>query len=193
MKRFLAPALALIVLASADPAVARDLERMTPEEKVGQLFVANVFYRPVSDSTDARPAEHLAAALRRNGARADLLETGSAPDATAIAAAVSRAAAADAVVVATSNASGSAAQRALVDALIAAGKPVVVVATRNPYDVAQLPRASTYLASYSWTRPSMRAVARVLLGRIEPTGRLPVRIPAAGDPATTLYRYGHGL
>jgi beta-N-acetylhexosaminidase len=43
MKRFLAPALALIVLASADPAVARDLERMTLEEKVGQLFVANVF------------------------------------------------------------------------------------------------------------------------------------------------------
>jgi beta-N-acetylhexosaminidase len=39
----------------------------------------------------------------------------------------------------------------------------------------------------------MEAVARVLLGEVQPSGRLPVRIPAAGDPATTLYPYGFGL
>jgi beta-N-acetylhexosaminidase len=39
----------------------------------------------------------------------------------------------------------------------------------------------------------MRSVARVLLGEVAPSGRLPVRIPAAGDPATTLYPYGYGL
>ena len=39
----------------------------------------------------------------------------------------------------------------------------------------------------------MQAVARVLLGEVNPTGKLPVRIPAADDPNVTLYPYGHGL
>jgi beta-N-acetylhexosaminidase len=39
----------------------------------------------------------------------------------------------------------------------------------------------------------MQAVARVLLGDVNPGGRLPVRIPAADDPNTTLYPYGYGL
>jgi beta-N-acetylhexosaminidase len=144
-----------------------------------------------SAATGGRPAAHLAAALRAHGATADLLETGPAPDAATIAAVVATAAASDVVVVATANASASAAQRALVDALIAAGKQVVVIATRNPYDIAQLPRVATYLATYSWAPPAMQAVARLLLGRIEPAGKLPVRIPAADG--TTLYRFGHGL
>jgi beta-N-acetylhexosaminidase len=69
----------------------------------------------------------------------------------------------------------------------------VVVATRNPYDIASLPQVRTYLASYSWTRPAMNAVARVLVRERAPVGTLPVRIPAADDPATTLYPYGFGL
>jgi beta-N-acetylhexosaminidase len=96
-------------------------------------------------------------------------------------------------VVATANASGSAAQRNLVNGLLASGKPVVLVATRNPYDIADLTQAPTYIASYSWTAPAMRAVARVLLGEVNPVGQLPVRIPAADDPSVTLYPYGHGL
>jgi beta-N-acetylhexosaminidase len=39
----------------------------------------------------------------------------------------------------------------------------------------------------------MEATARVLRGRVEPSGRLPVRIPSAGDPSVTLYPYGFGL
>jgi beta-N-acetylhexosaminidase len=150
-------------------------------------------YRLVSSSTNAQPAAHLATALGRHGVTTDLFETGSTPDAATIDAAVSRATASDVIVVATANASGSVAQRDLVAALIGTGKPVVLVATRNPYDIAQLTQASTYLASYSWARPAMQAVARVLRGRIKPAGRLPVRVPAADDPSTTLYRYGHGL
>ena len=42
------------------------------------------------------------------------------------------------MVVVTSNASGSASQRALVNGLLATGKPVVLVAARNPYDIASL-------------------------------------------------------
>jgi beta-N-acetylhexosaminidase len=150
-------------------------------------------YRSVSSTSAAQPAAHLAGALGSRGVATDLFETGTAPDAATIAAAQERARASDVVVVATSNASGSASQRNLVNALIDTGRPVVVVATRNPYDVASLPRASTYLATYSWSRPSMHAVARALLGEVGPTGRLPVRIPDAGDPDSTLYPFGFGL
>jgi beta-N-acetylhexosaminidase len=150
-------------------------------------------YRLVSESTDARPAEHLAAALGRLGFATDLFETGTAPSAAAIAGAVERAGASDLVVVATANASGSASQQRLVNALVGTGKPVAVVATRNPYDIANLPQVRTYLATYSWTRPAMNATARVLAGETNPTGRLPVHIPAADDPTATLYPYGFGL
>jgi beta-N-acetylhexosaminidase len=150
-------------------------------------------YRNLGESTNAQPARHLAAAIGRQGARSELIETGTAPDPAMIADAKARAAASDVVVVATANASGSQAQRDLVNALIDTGKPVVVVATRNPYDVADLDRARTCITTYSWTKPAMRAVARALFGRIDPSGRLPVRIPSAADPNVTLYPYGFGL
>jgi beta-N-acetylhexosaminidase len=150
-------------------------------------------YRSVSETSNAEPAAHLAAALRGEGVPIELFETGSAPDAATITTAVSRAQANDVVVVATSNASGSATQRDLVSALLGSGKPVVLVATRNPYDIASFPQAATYLATYSWTKPAMRAVGRILVGEVNPVGRLPVRIPAADNPEATLYPFGFGL
>jgi beta-N-acetylhexosaminidase len=142
---------------------------------------------------NAEPAAHLAETLRRREVPTELYETGTAPDAATIANAVSRAQANDLVVVTTSNASGSQSQRNLVNALLATGKPVVLVATRNPYDIAALIDAPTYVASYSWTKPSMQALARVLLGEVNPSGKLPVRIPKASDPAATLYPFGFGI
>ena len=150
-------------------------------------------YRSVSNTSNAEPAAHLAAALQGEGVATELFETGPAPDAATIAEAASKAEANDVVVVATSNATGSTAQRDLVNALLSTGKPVVLVATRNPYDIAALTQVPTYIASYSWTKPAMEAVGRVLLGEVNPVGKLPVRIPAADDPATTLYPYGFGL
>jgi beta-N-acetylhexosaminidase len=166
---------------------------LLPLEPGGGQKVLVTGYRSVSDTLNAQPAAHLAAALREHGLTTDLFETGTTPDAATIASAVSSAAASDLVVVATSNASGSEAQRNLVNALLGTGKPVVLVATRNPYDIAALTQAPTYIASYSWTAPSMQAVAGVLLGEVNPVGKLPVRIPAADDPNTILYPYGHGL
>jgi beta-N-acetylhexosaminidase len=177
----------------ADHAVTliRNDDGLLPLAPGGRVLVTG--YRSVSESSDARPAEHLAGALGRHGVASDLFETGSAPSDAAVAAAVERARASDLVVAATSNASGSPSQRRLVNALLGTGKPVAVVATRNPYDIASLPQVRTYLASYSWTRPAMNAVARVLVGEVGPVGTLPVRVPAADDPATTLYPYGFGL
>jgi beta-N-acetylhexosaminidase len=150
-------------------------------------------YRLDSTTATAQPAANLAAALGRHGVTTDLFETGTAPDAVTVDTAMSRAKTSHVVVVVTANASGSGRQRNLVGALIGTGKPVVVVAARNPYDIAHLAQTTTYVASYSWARPAMQAVAQVLVGRIKPAGRLPVRIPAADDPSTTLYPFGHGL
>lgn len=135
----------------------------------------------------------LATELTRRGARTTRLVTGATPTAAQQRAAVAAARRADRVVVTTMNASrpAGAAQRRLVAALRATGRPVAVVAVREPYDLAALPATRTYLATYGWGAVSGRAAARVLSGAIRPQGRLPVSLPAAGGG--TLAPYGSGL
>jgi beta-N-acetylhexosaminidase len=70
---------------------------------------------------------------------------------------------------------------------------VVVVATRDPYDIAYFTQAPTYLATYSYSPVAIDAVARVITGEVSPSGKLPVDIPVAGQPTTVLYPFGHGL
>ncbi|HEY7717386.1 MAG TPA: glycoside hydrolase family 3 C-terminal domain-containing protein, partial [Pedococcus sp.] len=135
----------------------------------------------------------LADALTRRGSTVTRRETGAAPGDAAIADAVARAAGQDAVVVTTMKAWTSAAQRSLVSALQDTGKPVVVVATRDPYDIAHLAQAPTYLATYSYSPVAIEAAARVITGEVGPSGRLPVDIPAATDPDRVLFAFGHGL
>ncbi|MET8832549.1 glycoside hydrolase family 3 protein [Micromonospora sp. NPDC004540] len=86
-----------------------------------------------------------------------------------------------------------ASQQRLVAALLSTGKPVVVVAVRDPYDIAYLPGVTTYLATYSYTQAAMDALVRALHGELSPHGRLPVTIPAADGGDAELYPYGHGL
>ncbi len=61
---------------------------------------------------------------------------------------------------------------------------LVVVGAGNPYELLRIPGLHTYLAAYGPDPPSMRAAAKVLIGRLEPTGRLPVALPG-------LYPRGH--
>ncbi|MEG3628751.1 glycoside hydrolase family 3 protein [Streptomyces poriticola] len=143
--------------------------------------------------TTGPPTSVLAGALAGLGFRATARSTGISPSAASIEAAVATAGDADAVVVATYNVSASSSQRTLVGRLLATGKPVVAVAIRNPYDVAQLPDVPAYLAAYSWTDVELRAAARVIAGRERPRGRLPVPVVRADDPQTVLYPLGHGL
>lgn len=77
--------------------------------------------------------------------------------------------------------------------LLATGRPVVVVAGRDPYDIAHFNHAPTYVATYSLRPVSMKALARTLFGVVVPRGKLPVTIPPVGDPAGVLYPFGHGL
>ncbi len=132
----------------------------------------------------------LGAAIGRRGHTVTVRETGTAPSPATIEQAVAAARDSDLVVVSTMNA--SAAQQALVAALLATGRPVVVAGVRNPYDIAALPGAPTYLATYGYTAAQLESLTRVLFGEVNPAGRLPVAIPRA-DGSGILYPFGHGL
>lgn len=149
---------------------------------------------PASPSgTTGPPTGVLATALTELGFTATALSTGTAPSAATIAKAVAAAQGVDAVVAGTYNVTATSAQKTLVEQLVATGKPVVAVAIRNPYDVAQLPSVPAYLAAYSWTDVELRAAARVIAGRAEPRGRLPVPVQRADEPTRVLYPVGYGL
>ncbi|MGW1723040.1 glycoside hydrolase family 3 protein [Streptomyces sp. NPDC002306] len=149
---------------------------------------------PASPSgTTGPPTGVLAAALTELGFTAKALSTGTAPSAAVVAQAVAAAGEVDAVVVGTYNVTGAGGQRTLVEHLLATGKPVVAIAVRNPYDIAQLPAVEAYLATYSWTDVELRAAARVIAGHVAPHGKLPVPVLRADDPAQVLYPLGHGL
>ncbi|MFG2953326.1 glycoside hydrolase family 3 protein [Streptomyces sp. NPDC048291] len=143
--------------------------------------------------TTGPPTGVLAAALTELGFTASALSTGTAPSPATVDRAVAAARAADAVVVGTYNVTAGGGQRQLVERLVATGVPVVAVAVRNPYDVAQLPSVRACLAAYSWTDVELRAAARVIAGRVAPRGRLPVPVQRADDPTQVLYPIGHGL
>ncbi len=115
------------------------------------------------------------------------------PDPADVDAAVAAAADADTIVVTTNNAADHPGQVALVDALIATGKPVVTIATDLPYDIAHYPGAATHLATYSSVPVALEAATRVLFGETDPGGTLPVMVPVADDPGASLFPIGHGL
>lgn len=77
-------------------------------------------------------------------------------------------------------------QRALIERLIASGKPVLWVAFGNPYLLRYFPQVAAYLCTYSYADVSQAAAARALSGEIEISGRLPVSIPGQA-------RAGEGL
>ncbi|MFJ2814485.1 glycoside hydrolase family 3 protein [Streptomyces sp. NPDC087294] len=143
--------------------------------------------------TTGPPTGVLAEALTGLGFTATARSTGVSPSAAVISDAVAAAGGVDAVVVGTYNLTADSPQKTLVERLLATGKPVVAVAIRNPYDIAQLPTVRACLATYSWTDVELRAAARVIAGRVRPRGRLPVPVPAADDPTKVLHPLGYGL
>jgi beta-N-acetylhexosaminidase len=132
-----------------------------------------------------------------------VLESGTTPSDAAVDQAVAAAQDADLVLVSTNNAyavdattgqptAAAAAQTRLVKALLATGKPVVVAAMRNPYDVASFPAAPTVIDTYGYTADQIESLVKVVFGEVNPSGRLPVSIPNA-DGTGELFPFGHGL
>ena len=96
----------------------------------------------------------------------------------------------DVVIFASNNANQ--AQQEMVAALAETGTPVVVVATRNPYDANVLPGADAVLNIYGWFEPNFHGAVAAVAGDLNPTGALPVDVPAA-DGSESLYPIGFGL
>ena len=82
-------------------------------------------------------------------------------------------------------------QGELLDALLATGKPVVVVLlTGRPYALGGVTdRAAAVVQAFFPGEEGAGAVAGVLSGRVNPSGRLPVSVPSTpgGSPATYLH------
>ncbi|KPL21200.1 MAG: hypothetical protein AMJ93_10185, partial [Anaerolineae bacterium SM23_84] len=116
-----------------------------------------------------------------------VVQVGLDPTHSQIAAAVTQAANADIVIVATWNANQHPSQVSLIQAL--GEYPLVIVALDAPYDLVTLQAAnvtpSAYVCAYSDVPPALDALAMVLSGIELPRGRLPV---AVGEP----YPVGYG-
>jgi beta-N-acetylhexosaminidase len=65
-------------------------------------------------------------------------------------------------------------QHEFVRAILKIDKPAVIAAVRDPYDLAFVPEARSCIAAYSFRECSLKALARVLFGKADANGRLPV-------------------
>ncbi len=68
-------------------------------------------------------------------------------------------------------------EAAVVDRLLAAGKPVIVACFGSPYLIERFPGAKTWIAAFSTADVAQRAVGRALFGQVAIGGRLPVNVP----------------
>jgi beta-N-acetylhexosaminidase len=68
-------------------------------------------------------------------------------------------------------------EAAVVDRLLAAGKPVIVACFGSPYLAERFPSAKTWIAAFSTVDVAQWAMGRALFGQTAVTGRLPVNIP----------------
>lgn len=86
------------------------------------------------------------------------------------------AASADAIIAVSRRAWAHPLQAQAINDLALAGKPLVVVAAREPYDATVVPQDAAVIASFGDDPPSMEAAAEVLLGERPARGRSPVAI-----------------
>lgn len=129
-----------------------------------------------ADTTSLLSAGGLAAALadRLAGVEGVVVETP--VPANEIVRLRDRARAVDLVVVGTVDALSEPSAAELVRALVDAGRPVVAVALRAPWDADAYPEAGTVVATYGIQPPSHRALAAAIVGETRVAGRLPLRL-----------------
>lgn len=97
------------------------------------------------------------------------------PEAAEIEQAAQLASQQDQIIFCTCNAHLFQGQLTLAKALAATGKPLTVVALRNPYDIPLLPDCQCKIAAYDYSAPSLTALEEVFRGG-EMTGTLPVTL-----------------
>ncbi|WP_209648111.1 glycoside hydrolase family 3 protein [Kibdelosporangium banguiense] len=168
--------------------VLRNDAKLLPLKTVPNKVLVTGWNNPVAAGAPAEPVAKLAKEI---GPNATALSTGGSPTAALVDQAVAAANGSDLVIVLTNGLRTSAPQRNLVTKLLATGKPVIAVAAQVPYDpgFADVP---TWITTYAWRDVSITSLAKVILGKVSPTGKLPVNVPTA-DPAQILFPFGTGL
>jgi beta-N-acetylhexosaminidase len=179
-------------LAERSITLVRDEAGLVPVRLDAGARVVAITPRPrdlTPADTSSAIAPGLAAALRTAwpSAAVDDLVTGQPPTEAEIAAVRDSVARADLVVVGTIDAVRDPGQVALVEAVLATGAPTVTVALRTPWDLTAYPRAPVHMATYSILPESLAALAGVLSGRLQTSGRLPVALAlgASGELVST--------
>ena len=124
--------------------------------------------------------------LKEKGIKVETYITDSNPTVEQINTAVNHANNIEKIIVTTYNAKTNIAQQYLINALYNTKKPIIVVALRNPYDIAAFPYIDAYLTTYGDQNISIKALSAVLKGEVSPKGILPVSIPP-------LYKLGYRL
>ena len=169
--------------------LVRDPAGLLPLRPAGDATILAIMPTP----TDLTPADTsstvvagLASGLRTQHGRVDEIVVPASPTAADIAAVRDRAAAAAAVVVGTLDASREPSQAELVRAVASAGRPVVAVALRTPWDVGSYPPDVAAVCTYSIHPPSMAALAASLFGLAPWPGRVPSS--GAHEPAPMTLR-----
>jgi beta-N-acetylhexosaminidase len=160
---------------------------LSPDARLLAIMPAPRDLTPADTSSFVRPG--FAEALRERHRAVDEIVTAHPPTDVEVASILARAGSYDAIVVGTISATPGSSQAALVDGLLATGRPVITVALRTPWDLAAYPRAGTHACTYSILPESMAALAAALLGETAGPpfpGRLPVAIEG-------LAARGHGL
>lgn len=135
----------------------------------------------------------VAAELTKRGAIVTATSTGTSPNSATRAATVATAENNDLTVLLTNNVAEASAQQQLAQALYASDARVITAGVRNPYEVAHLPDAPNFTATYSYSPVALGALVRLITGEIDPVGKLPVDVPSATDPNQVLYPLGYGL
>jgi beta-N-acetylhexosaminidase len=170
-------------LAARSITLVRDRDGLLPlrPRDGGRILVVEPRPRDLTpaDTTSWLPAGGLAEALRTRLTGVDgLVVDPPIPDSD-IEHIVSSVGPDDLVVLGTVDALGEPSQAALARALVAAGRAVVAVALRAPWDADAYPELGTVLATYGIQAPTLRALAAAITGAAPITGRLPVRLARA--------------
>jgi beta-N-acetylhexosaminidase len=168
--------------------VLRNDAKLLPVKTVPNKVLVTGWNNP---AFPGKPAEPVAALAKEIGPNATALSTGAAPTAAQADQAVAAANGSDLVIVLTNGLRTSASQRNLLTKLLATGKPVIAVAAQVPYDPGFVD-VPTWITTYAWRDVSMASLAKVILGKVSPKGKLPVNVPTA-DPAQILFPFGTGL
>jgi beta-N-acetylhexosaminidase len=152
--------------------------RLAPADRVLVIEPRPGLLTP-ADTTALLPGGGLAAAIGERHPAVESIVIEDRVSDQAIADACERAAASDLVILGTVDALARPSIRALAEAVVATGVPVVAVALRAPWDADAYPGLGTVLATYGIQAPTLAALATVLVGAGPTTGRLPVAVATA--------------